>query len=139
MIRINKYIADAGVCSRREADQLISAGKISVNGKVVTALGTKVSENDTVTYNGKVLKAERLKYILLNKPKNYITTVKDTHDRKTVIDLIEGACKERLYPVGRLDRDTTGLLLLTNDGDLTKRLTHPSFGVKKKICYSTRK
>ena len=132
MIRINKYIADAGVCSRREADQLISAGKISVNGKVVTALGTKVSENDIVTYNGKVLKAERLKYILLNKPKNYITTVKDTHDRKTVIDLIEGACKERLYPVGRLDRDTTGLLLLTNDGDLTKRLTHPSFGVKKK-------
>ncbi len=132
MIRINKYIADAGVCSRREADQLISAGKISVNGNVVTALGTKVSENDTVTYNGKVLKAERLKYILLNKPKNYITTVKDTHDRKTVIDLIEGACKERLYPVGRLDRDTTGLLLLTNDGDLTKRLTHPSFGVKKK-------
>jgi len=132
LIRINKYIADAGVCSRREADQLISAGKISVNGNVVTALGTKVSENDTVTYNGKVLKAERLKYILLNKPKNYITTVKDTHDRKTVIDLIEGACKERLYPVGRLDRDTTGLLLLTNDGDLTKRLTHPSFGVKKK-------
>ena len=132
MIRINKYIADAGVCSRREADQLISAGKISVNGKVLTALGTKVSENDIVTYNGKVLKAERLKYILLNKPKNYITTVKDTHDRKTVIDLIEGACKERLYPVGRLDRDTTGLLLLTNDGDLTKRLTHPSFGVKKK-------
>tara|TARA_B100001175_G_C19478502_1_gene625737 strand:+ start:949 stop:1665 length:717 start_codon:yes stop_codon:yes gene_type:complete len=132
LIRINKYIADAGVCSRREADQLISAGKISVNGNVVTALGTKVSENDTVTYNGKVLKAERLKYILLNKPKNYITTVKDTHDRKTVIDLIEGACNERLYPVGRLDRDTTGLLLLTNDGDLTKRLTHPSFGVKKK-------
>ena len=132
MIRINKYIANAGVCSRREADQLICAGKISINGKVVTALGTKVSENDTVTYNGKILKAERLKYILLNKPKNYITTVKDTHDRKTVIDLIEGSCKERLYPVGRLDRDTTGLLLLTNDGDLTKRLTHPSFGVKKK-------
>ena len=132
MIRINKYIADAGVCSRREADQLICAGKISINGKVVTALGTKVSEYDTVTYNGEVLKAERLKYILLNKPKNYITTVKDTHDRKTVIDLIEGACKERLYPVGRLDRDTTGLLLLTNDGDLTKRLTHPSYGVKKK-------
>ncbi len=132
MIRINKYIADAGVCSRREADQLISAGKIFLNGKVITELGTKVSDLDTVTYNGKVLKAERLKYLLVNKPKNYITTVKDTHERKTVIDLIEGACKERLYPVGRLDRDTTGLLLLTNDGDLTKRLTHPSFGVKKK-------
>ncbi len=132
MIRINKYIADAGVCSRREADQLISAGKIFLNGKVITELGTKVSNQDTVTYNGKVLKAERLKYLLVNKPKNYITTVKDTHERKTVIDLIEGACKERLYPVGRLDRDTTGLLLLTNDGDLTKRLTHPSFGVKKK-------
>ena len=132
MIRINKYIADAGVCSRREADQLISAGKIFLNGKVITELGTKISDKDTVTYNGKVLKAERLKYLLVNKPKNYITTVKDTHERKTVIDLIEGACKERLYPVGRLDRDTTGLLLLTNDGDLTKRLTHPSFGVKKK-------
>jgi 23S rRNA pseudouridine2605 synthase len=132
LIRINKYIADAGVCSRREADQLISAGKIFLNGKVITELGTKVSDQDTVTYNGKVLKAERLKYVLVNKPKNYITTVKDTHERKTVIDLIDGACKERLYPVGRLDRDTTGLLLLTNDGDLTKRLTHPSFGVKKK-------
>jgi len=132
LIRINKYIADAGVCSRREADQLISAGKIFLNGKVITELGTKVSDQDTVTYNGKVLKAERLKYLLVNKPKNYITTVKDTHERKTVIDLIEGACKERLYPVGRLDRDTTGLLLLTNDGELTKRLTHPSFGVKKK-------
>ena len=132
MIRINKYIADAGVCSRREADLLISAGKIFLNGKVITELGTKISDKDTVTYNGKVLKAERLKYLLVNKPKNYITTVKDTHERKTVIDLIEGACKERLYPVGRLDRDTTGLLLLTNDGDLTKRLTHPSFGVKKK-------
>lgn len=132
LIRINKYIADAGVCSRREADQLITAGKISLNGKVITALGTKVSKEDSVTYNGKLLKAERLKYVLINKPKNYITTVKDTHDRKTVIDLIEGACSERLYPVGRLDRDTTGLLLLTNDGDLTKRLTHPSFGVKKK-------
>ena len=132
MTRLNKYIADAGVCSRREADQLIAAGKIKINDKLVTVLGTKVAEGDQVTYNGKLLKAERLKYVLINKPKNYITTVKDTHDRKTVIDLIEGACKERLYPVGRLDRDTTGLLLMTNDGDLTKRLTHPSFGVKKK-------
>lgn len=132
MTRLNKYIADAGVCSRREADQLIAAGKIKINDKLVTVLGTKVAEGDQVTYNGKLLKAERLKYVLINKPKNYITTVKDTHDRKTVIDLIDGACKERLYPVGRLDRDTTGLLLMTNDGDLTKRLTHPSFGVKKK-------
>jgi len=132
LTRLNKYIADAGVCSRREADQLIAAGKIKINGQLVTVLGTKVAEDDQVTFNGKLLKAERLKYILINKPKNYITTVKDTHDRKTVIDLIEGACKERLYPVGRLDRDTTGLLLMTNDGDLTKRLTHPSFGVKKK-------
>jgi len=132
LTRLNKYIADAGVCSRREADQLIAAGKIKINDKLVTVLGTKVAEGDQVTYNGKLLKAERLKYVLINKPKNYITTVKDTHDRKTVIDLIDGACKERLYPVGRLDRDTTGLLLMTNDGDLTKRLTHPSFGVKKK-------
>ena len=132
MTRLNKYIADAGVCSRREADQLIAAVKIKINDQLVTVLGTKVAEGDQVTYNGKLLRAERLKYVLINKPKNYITTVKDTHDRKTVIDLIDGACKERLYPVGRLDRDTTGLLLMTNDGDLTKRLTHPSFGVKKK-------
>ena len=132
MIRLNKFIADAGVCSRREADQLILDGKIKVNEKVVTTLGVKVKENDKVTYNSKLLKSERFRYIILNKPRNFITTVKDTHNRKTVMDLIEGACKERVYPVGRLDRDTTGLLILTNDGELTKRLTHPSFGVRKK-------
>ena len=132
MIRLNKFIADAGVCSRREADQLILDGKIKVNDKVVTTLGVKVKENDKVTYNSKLLKSERFRYIILNKPRNFITTVKDTHNRKTVMDLIEGACKERVYPVGRLDRDTTGLLILTNDGELTKRLTHPSFGVQKK-------
>ena len=132
MIRLNKFIADAGVCSRREADQLILDGKIKINDKVVTTLGVKVKENDKVTYNSKLLKSERFRYIILNKPRNFITTVKDTHNRKTVMDLIEGACKERVYPVGRLDRDTTGLLILTNDGDLTKRLTHPSFGVRKK-------
>jgi 23S rRNA pseudouridine2605 synthase len=132
LIRLNKYISNSGVCSRREADVLISDGQIMINNIVVTALGTKVNLGDEVTYNGRILKAEKHKYILINKPKNCITTVKDTHDRKTVMDIIDGACTERLYPVGRLDRDTTGLLLMTNDGDLTKRLTHPSYGVKKK-------
>ena len=132
MIRLNKYISNSGVCSRREADILIAEGKIKINNKIVTTLGTKVAEQDEVVYNGKILKAEKHQYILINKPKNCITTVKDTHDRKTVMDIIEGACDQRLYPVGRLDRDTTGLLLLTNDGELTKRLTHPSFGIKKK-------
>tara|TARA_B110000881_G_C18519389_1_gene486716 strand:+ start:66 stop:782 length:717 start_codon:yes stop_codon:yes gene_type:complete len=132
LIRLNKYISNSGVCSRREADVLISEGKIKINNQVVTALGTKVNKEDIVTYNGKILKAENHKYILINKPKNCITTVKDTHERKTVMDIIEGVCDERLYPVGRLDRDTTGLLLMTNDGELTTRLTHPSFGIKKK-------
>ena len=132
MIRLNKYISNSGVCSRREADVLIAEGKIKINNKVVTTLGTKVSEQDEVVFNGKILKAEKHQYILINKPKNCITTVKDTHDRKTVMDIIQGACDQRVYPVGRLDRDTTGLLLLTNDGELTKRLTNPSFGIKKK-------
>jgi 23S rRNA pseudouridine2605 synthase len=132
LIRLNKYISNSGVCSRREADVLIAEGKIKINNKVVTTLGTKVTEQDEVIYNGKILKAEKHQYILINKPKNCITTVKDTHERKTVMDIIDGACDQRVYPVGRLDRDTTGLLLLTNDGELTKRLTHPSFGVKKK-------
>ena len=132
MIRLNKYISNSGVCSRREADVLISEGKIKINNQVVTALGTKVNKEDIVIYNGKILKAENHKYILINKPKNCITTVKDTHERKTVMDIIEGVCDEHLYPVGRLDRDTTGLLLMTNDGELTTRLTHPSFGIKKK-------
>jgi 23S rRNA pseudouridine2605 synthase len=132
LIRLNKYISNSGVCSRREADVLISEGKIKINNQVVTALGTKVNKEDIVIYNRKILKAENHKYILINKPKNCITTVKDTHERKTVMDIIEGVCDERLYPVGRLDRDTTGLLLMTNDGELTTRLTHPSFGIKKK-------
>ncbi len=131
LVRINKYIADAGVCSRREADKLIAAGEITVNGEVVKELGLKVKTTDTVKYNGKTLKKERFIYILLNKPKDYITTTNDENGRKTVLELIEGACNERVYPVGRLDRNTTGLLLLTNDGDLTKRLTHPSFNVNK--------
>ena len=132
MIRLNKYISNAGICSRREADKLISGGKIKVNNIIQSELGTKIHKNDVVTYNGKVLKTEKHQYILINKPKNCITSVKDTHDRKTVMDIIDGACSERIYPVGRLDRDTTGLLLMTNDGELTKRLTHPSSGVKKK-------
>ena len=129
--RLNKYISNAGICSRREADQLIKTGVVSVNGKVVTEMGYKVSEGDVVKYNGASLRREQNVYVLLNKPKDYITTSDDPEKRKTVIDLIKGACPERVYPVGRLDRSTTGVLLLTNDGDLTTRLTHPKFGVKK--------
>lgn len=130
-IRLNKYIADAGVCSRREADTLISAGEIKVNGEVITEMGYKVARKDTVTYKGQVLKAEKLVYVLLNKPKGFITTVDDPEDRKTVMNLVENACEERIYPVGRLDRNTTGLLLVTNDGELAKKLTHPSHNIKK--------
>ncbi len=130
-IRLNRFIANAGVCSRREADQLIADGSIKVNGKVVTELGTKVSRTDEVKYKGRVLKSERLAYVLLNKPKDFITTVDDPQGRRTVMDLVAKACDERIYPVGRLDRNTTGLLLLTNDGDLAKKLTHPSHKVKK--------
>jgi 23S rRNA pseudouridine2605 synthase len=130
-IRLNKYIANAGICSRREADELIKAGAISVNGKIITQMGYKVKPGDIVNYGGETIRLERKVYILLNKPKDYITTVDDPKKRKTVLDLIKGACKERVYPVGRLDRNTTGLLLLTNDGDLTKKLTHPSSRVKK--------
>lgn len=131
LTRLNKYIANAGICSRREADKLIENGEIKVNGNVVTQQGTKVAPGDKVTFKGKVLVGEQLRYVLLNKPKGYITTSDDPHDRKTVLQLVEKACKERVYPVGRLDRNTTGLLLITNDGELTKRLTHPSHGVKK--------
>ena len=131
LVRINKYIADAGICSRREADKLIQAGEITVNGEVISEMGFKVSPTDMVKYNGKLLKKERFIYILLNKPKDYITTSSDDLGRKTVLDLIAGACNERVYPVGRLDRNTTGLLLFTNDGELTKRLTHPSFNINK--------
>lgn len=130
-IRINKYVADAGICSRREADKLIESGVIYLNGEVVTQLGTKVSPGDKVTYKGKLLKGEKLRYILLNKPKGFITTSDDPLNRKTTMNLVERACPERIYSVGRLDRNTTGLLLFTNDGELTTKLTHPSNGVKK--------
>lgn len=131
LVRLNKYIANAGVCSRREADTLISEGEIKVNGKVVTELGTKVKLSDRVTYKGKSLNPEKLMYVLLNKPKNYITTTDDPDERKTVMELVSNACQERIYPVGRLDRNTTGLLLLTNDGELADKLAHPSNNVKK--------
>lgn len=131
LIRLNKFIADAGICSRREADKIIESGAVSVNGKVVTELGTKVKRTDKVMYGDQTLRSEKLQYILLNKPKGYISTSSDPHDRKTVMMLVQNACKERIYPVGRLDRNTTGLLLFTNDGDLAKKLTHPKHGVKK--------
>lgn len=129
--RLNKYIANAGVCSRREADQLISDGKINVNGKTITELGYKVKPGDKVQYQGKMLIAEKPQYVLLNKPNDFITTVSDPHNRNTVMNLVAKACDERIYPVGRLDRNTTGLLLFTNDGDLAKKLTHPSYRIKK--------
>ncbi len=130
-IRLNRYIANSGICSRREADKLISGGHITVNGKKVTSLGTQVSLYDEVRYRGKKLTAEKKVYILMNKPKGYVTTVEDPHAEKTVIDLIGKSCPERVYPVGRLDKDTTGVLLLTNDGDLTTRLTHPRYNKNK--------
>jgi 23S rRNA pseudouridine2605 synthase len=131
LIRLNKYLADSGVCSRREADKLIEAGAVTVNGKVVTQLGTKVNRDDKVAYGGQTLKREVLRYVLLNKPKGFLTTADDPLDRKTVMELVAKACDERIYPVGRLDRNTLGLLLLTNDGELAKKLTHPKYGVKK--------
>jgi 23S rRNA pseudouridine2605 synthase len=130
-IRLNKYIANSGICSRREADELIANGVVSVNGKIVTELGTKVSSSDVIQFGGETLRKEKLMYLLLNKPKDYITTTDDPEGRKTVMMLIQNACKERIYPVGRLDRATTGLLLFTNDGELAKKLMHPRFGVKK--------
>jgi len=131
LIRLNKFIADAGICSRREADKLIESGKVRLNGKTVTELGTKVKAGDLVIYNGERLKSEKLRYLLLNKPKGFITTADDPQNRRTVMNLVEKACDERIYSVGRLDRNTTGVLLFTNDGELTTRLTHPSHGVKK--------
>ena len=130
-IRLNKYISNSGVCSRREADTLIQSGAVKVNGKVVTELGTRVSLTDKIQYGEQTLNKELKRYLLLNKPKDYITTASDPEGRKTVMDLVKTACKERLYPVGRLDRSTTGLLLLTNDGELAKKLTHPSHEIKK--------
>lgn len=130
-VRLNKYIAAAGICSRREADQLISAGLISVNGKPITKLGSKVNPGDEVRYNGERIRTERKVYLLLNKPKDYVTTTDDPKERKTVMLLIRDACSERVYPVGRLDRNTTGVLLFTNDGELAKKMTHPSNNKKK--------
>ena len=130
-VRLNKYLSNSGVCSRREADKLIEAGVVEVNGKPATELGTRVMPGDVVKYGGQTLNPENLVYLLLNKPKDFITTATDPQGRKTVLHLIDKACKERIYPVGRLDRMTTGLLLCTNDGDLAKKLTHPKNGVKK--------
>jgi len=130
-VRLNKYIANAGVCSRREADTFIEAGMVTVNGKPVTELGFKVKPSDEVRFDGRRLNPERKVYLLLNKPKNYVTTTDDPHADKIVMDLVKNACAERIYPVGRLDRNTTGVLLFTNDGDLSKRLTHPSHNMKK--------
>lgn len=131
LVRLNKYIANAGICSRREADVLITTGSISVNDEIVTELGYKVRPTDVVRYGDHVLQNEKPVYLLLNKPKDYITTTDDERGRKNVMDLVRGACKERIYPVGRLDKNTTGLLLFTNDGDMTKKLTHPRHGIEK--------
>ncbi|OJJ18271.1 hypothetical protein BKI52_25965 [marine bacterium AO1-C] len=130
-IRLNRFIANSGVCSRREADKLIEMGLISVNGKVITEMGYQVDPSDVVKYRKRVLKREKFVYVLLNKPKDYITTTNDPQDRKTVMDLVKNSCDERIYPVGRLDRNTTGLLLFTNDGEVAKKLSHPSHDVKK--------
>ncbi len=130
-MRLNRFVANAGVCSRREADKYIAAGLVTVNGKPVTELGTKVKMSDDVRFDGRKLNAEKKVYILVNKPKDFVTTTADPHAERTVMDLVENACDERVYPVGRLDRTTTGVLLLTNDGELADRLTHPSHNVKK--------
>jgi 23S rRNA pseudouridine2605 synthase len=130
-IRLNKYIAASGICSRREADQLIAAGLVTVNGKSITELGSKVDPGDDVRYNGKRIHNERKVYLVLNKPKDYVTTTEDPRERKTVMQLVQNACPERIYPVGRLDRQTTGVLLFTNDGEIAKRLTHPGYNKKK--------
>lgn len=133
-IRLNKFLANAGICSRREADEFITAGVVSVNGEIVTELGTKVKRSDEVKFHDQPVSIERKVYVLLNKPKDCVTTSDDPQERKTVMDFVKGACKERIYPVGRLDRNTTGVLLLTNDGDLASKLTHPKF-LKKKIYH----
>ena len=133
-IRLNKFLANAGVCSRREADEFIQAGVVTVNGEVVTELGTKVMRTDVVKFHDDPVSLEKKVYVLLNKPKDYVTTSDDPQQRKTVMDLVKNACPERIYPVGRLDRNTTGVLLLTNDGDLASKLTHPKY-LKKKIYH----
>lgn len=139
LIRLNKYISNSGVCSRRHADELIKSGKIKVNGKIVTELGTKISLSDKIEYDNKVLKPEKFVYVLLNKPKDHITTLDDPQGRKTVMHLVRNAAKERIYPVGRLDRNTTGLLLFTNDGELAKKLSHPSHTIQKIYIIETNK
>lgn len=130
-IRLNRFIAQSGICSRREADDFITAGLVTVNGKVVTELGTKVSPTDEVKFNDSRIVGEKKVYLVLNKPKGYVTSLDDPHADKTVMELVKGACAERIYPVGRLDKNSVGLLLFTNDGDLTRQLTHPSFEKKK--------
>lgn len=130
-VRLNKWISNAGLCSRREADALIQGGRITVNGEKVTTLGYQIKTTDIVKFKDKILKPDKNVYLLLNKPKNCITTAFDSEGRKTVLDLVKGACSERIYPVGRLDRNTTGLLVLTNDGELAQKLAHPSYEIKK--------
>ena len=130
-VRLNKFIAQSGICSRRDADQLIKEGAIKLNGEVVTELGKKVLPTDRIEYNGQVLRGERKVYIVMNKPKGYVTSLDDPHNDKNVIDILGGKVKERVFPVGRLDKYTTGVLIITNDGELTKTLTHPSFKKKK--------
>ena len=130
-VRINKFLAQGGTCSRREAEKYIIAGAVNINGKVVSDLSYRVAPSDLVKFNGQIIRGEKKKYVLLNKPKDFITTTSDDRGRKTVMQLVENACEERIYPVGRLDRNTTGLLLFTNDGDLAKKLVHPKHGVRK--------
>ncbi len=130
-IRLNKFIAHSGICSRREADKYIAAGVVKVNDEVITELGYKVKSDDRVQFEGRNLKREKLVYVLLNKPKGFITSMDDPFERRTVMDLVANAVKERIYPVGRLDRNTTGLLLFTNDGQIAKKMTHPSHEIKK--------
>jgi 23S rRNA pseudouridine2605 synthase len=130
-VRLNRYIASSGICSRRDADELISRGVVEINGVKTTELGTQVNPGDSVKVNGKTIKNERKVYIILNKPKDTLTTTEDPEGRRTVLDLVQSATTERIFPVGRLDRNTTGVLLLTNDGDLASKLTHPKYKVKK--------
>ena len=130
-MRLNKYISNSGICSRREADEYITAGLVTVNGEIVTQMGVRIRSTDDIRFNGERLQGEEKAYILMNKPKDYITTTDDPHAEQTVLDIIAGSCTQRVYPVGRLDKSTTGVLLLTNDGALTEQLTHPSYNRKK--------
>ncbi len=130
-VRLNKFISNSGICSRREADTYIEHGSVTVNGQLITEMGYKVQPDDEIRFDGTLISMEQKKYVLLNKPKNYITTMEDNRGRKTVMELVVNAAKERIYPVGRLDRNTTGLLLFTNDGELAKKLTHPKHNVRK--------